>query len=181
MLRGTPAFALTAVLAASAFALGIEAVTPQSQSAEIQIQLGNQLLAEGRYFEALEAYELAVEASPRGESRVAQSGVVQAALRIAEFEKARAAGAAIAEMAPADPEALALYGDALWASGLFEEAEAQYDAALKIEPNLARGRHGLARSLAARTQLDAALDEVQAAISLSPRDLEIHHTLGTIF
>src|SRR5438876_7008685 len=44
-----------------------------------------------------------------------------------------------------------------------------------------RGRHGVARSLAARSHLEEALGEAQAALRLSPRDLEIHHTVGTVY
>ena len=51
------------------------------------------------------------------------------------------------------PTAIALYGDALWASGLFEEAEARYRDALSVAPDLARGHHGMARALAARSRL----------------------------
>ena len=61
---------------------------------------------------------------------------------------------------------MALYGDALWASGLFEEAEAQLPDALAVAPELARGHHGMARSLAARSQLDEAMNEAQAALRL---------------
>jgi predicted aspartyl protease len=76
---------------------------------------------------------------------------------------------------------MSLHGDALWASGLFDEAEARYRAALAKVPDLARGHHGLARSMAARGRLDDAMNEAQSALKLSPRDLEIHHTVGTIF
>src|SRR5262249_51121880 len=80
-----------------------------------------------------------------------------------------------------DASALALYGDALWASGLFEEAEARYREALAITPDHARGIHGVARSLLARNQLEEALNQAQSALRLSPRDLEIHHTGGAIY
>ena len=76
---------------------------------------------------------------------------------------------------------MALYGDALWASGLFEEAEQCIGDALAAPPDSARGHHGMARSLAARSQLDEAMNEAQAALQLAPRDLEIHHTVGTIY
>src|SRR6202043_3455986 len=56
-----------------------------------------------------------------------------------------------------------------------------YHDALAGSPELARGLHGMARSLASRGQLQAALDEAQIALRLSPRDLEIHHTVGTIY
>ena len=109
----------------------------------------------------------------------AHAGVVQAALRVAEFDLARDGGREAASPAsPEVPEALALYGDALWASGLFEEAEARYRDALASAPDLARGHHGMARALAARSKLDEAMAEAQTALRLSPRDLEIHHTVG---
>src|SRR5437867_512240 len=67
------------------------------------------------------------------------------------------------------------------ASGLFEEAEARYRDALTVAPDLARGHHGLARALAARTLLPEAMDEAQVALRLAPRDLEVHHTVGAIY
>ena len=66
-------------------------------------------------------------------------------------------------------------------AGLFEEAEERYRDALALAPELARGHHGMARSLAARSKLDEAMDEAQAALRLSPRDLELHHTVGAIY
>ena len=39
----------------------------------------------------------------------------------------------------------------------------------------------MAQALAARSHLDEAMNEAQAALRLSPRDLEIHHTVGTIY
>ena len=39
----------------------------------------------------------------------------------------------------------------------------------------------MARSLAARSRLDEAMTEAQLALRLSPRDLEIHHTVGAIY
>ena len=74
-----------------------------------------------------------------------------------------------------------MYGDALWASGLFEQAEGKYQDALATTPELARGLHGMARSLAARGQLEQAMVKAQAALRLAPRDLEIHHTVGSIY
>ncbi|HUK35918.1 MAG TPA: aspartyl protease family protein, partial [Vicinamibacterales bacterium] len=76
---------------------------------------------------------------------------------------------------------LSLYADALWASGLFEESEARYRDALALQPDLARGLHGIARSLLARNQLEEAMNQAQAALRLSPRDMEIHHTVGAIY
>jgi len=152
-----------------------------SQSGEIQLQLGHEFFREGRFADALDAYKRALTASVPADARAARSGVVQSALRVADFSTARAEAAMLMAESPQDPNVRALYGDALWAAGLFEEAETHYRDALSTEPELARGLHGMARSLAARSKLDEALTEAEAALSHSPRDLEIHHTIGSIF
>ena len=60
-----------------------------------------------------------------------------------------------------DPEAQTLYGDALWAKGLFDEADVQYRKALEESPQSSRAQFGLARSLTTRTRLDEALAGAQ--------------------
>jgi tetratricopeptide (TPR) repeat protein len=155
--------------------------TPQSQAAEIQVHLGQEFFGQGRFPEAMEAYQKAVEASPPSEARAARAGLIMSALRVAEFEIAREQADELVRTAPRDPEALALHGDALWAAGLFEESEQRYAEALTINPDSSRARHGMARSLASRSRLEDAMTEAQAALRLAPRDLEIHHTVGTIY
>ncbi len=155
--------------------------TPQSQSTEIQIQLGNEFLDEGRYVDALDAFQKALEGAGPDDVRAARSGVIQSALRVAEFDLARNEAEKLVAAAPMSPDALVLYADSLWASGLFEEAEARYRDVLATTPDLARGHHGMARALAARTRLPEAMAEAQTALRLAPRDLELHHTVGAIY
>ena len=155
--------------------------TAQSQSAEIQLQLGGMFFAEGKYQESLEAYRNALKVALPDQMRQARSGVIQASLRVAEFETAREEAEQLIKADPRGAESLALYADALWASGLFEQSEVKYREALAVTPGLARGLHGVARSLAARGQYREALSQAQAALRLAPRDLEIHHTIGTIY
>ena len=175
-------FAATASALLIAVSLVIKAEgTAPSQSVEIQLQLGDLLYGEGKYWESLEAFRNAVKAAPPERLRRARGGVIQSALRVAEFESARVEAEALIKESPRAPESLALYADALWASGLFEQAEAKYREALGMTPELARGLHGVARSLAARGQLDSAMVQAQAALKLAPRDLEIHHTVGAIY
>ena len=106
---------------------------------------------------------------------------VRGALRIAEFEAARREADLLAARAPADAEALALHGDALWATGLFDEAERSYAQALTADPESARGRYGAARSLASRSRLAEALDQTLAAQRVSPADADIHALAATIY
>ncbi|HUR34109.1 MAG TPA: aspartyl protease family protein [Vicinamibacterales bacterium] len=178
--RGLRVVAVGAVVAAASWVLHAE-VTPQSQSSEIQLQLGNEFMAEGRYQDALDAFQRALSHVPPDRVRAARSGVIAAALRVAEFDLARSEAEKLVASAPTSPDAIALHGDALWTSGLFLEAEARYQDALALQPDLARGHHGMARAYAAQSRLDLAMDEAQNALRLSPRDLEIHHTVGAIY
>ena len=178
--RGFRVSAAAMVVASASFVIQAD-VTPQSQSAEIQLQLGNEFMAEGRYPEALDAFQRALAIVPPDQVRAARSGVISAALRVAEFDLARTEAEKLVASAPLSPDVIALHADALWTSGLFQEAEARYRDALSLQPDLARGHHGMARAYAAQSQLDLAMSEAQTALRLSPRDLEIHHTVGAVY
>jgi tetratricopeptide (TPR) repeat protein len=180
LLRGIRAATLPATLAAASLVIHAD-VTPQSQAPQIQIQLGNEFLAEGRYVDAIEAYQRALVGVDASDARPARSGIIQSALKLGLFDAARIQADALLRAAPGDPDALALDGDALWASGNFDEADGRYRQALVVAPNLARAHHGIARSLAAQSQLEQAMDQAQTALRLSPRDGEIHHTVGMIY
>jgi tetratricopeptide (TPR) repeat protein len=172
--------AVTAIVAAGSFVIRAD-VTPSSQASEIQLQLGDLLFSEGRFLDSLDAYRLALKSALPDNTRRPRIGVIASALRVAEFELARSEAELLHTADPTGPDVMALYGDALWASGLFQEAENQYRDALAAQPELARGHHGMARSLAARSKLEDAMNEAQTALRMSPRDLEIHHTVGTIY
>ena len=180
MHSGLRVLAGSAIIAAATFVIHADTPLP-SQLADIQLQLGRLLFDQGQYPESLDAYRNAVNTENSATARQARAGVVLAALRVADFDLARREAETLVKVAPRDPDALALYADSLWASGLFDVAEDEYRAALALAPELARGRHGLARSLLARTKLDEAMNEAQAALRLAPRDLEIHHTVGTVY
>ena len=106
---------------------------------------------------------------------------VRTALRFAEFDSARRDAEALVAAAPADAEALALSGDALWGAGLFDEAEAAYGRSGTIEPASARARFGLARSLLTKSRFDEALSQALAASAAAPDDPDLHALVGTIY
>ena len=111
----------------------------------------------------------------------AQLQRVLSLLRTGEFHQALQAASDLDREYPAEAAVSAVRGDALWSMGRFEDAESAYEAALTIDAAQARAHHGRARSLAARNRLDAALTEVNEALTLAPRDAEFHHTLSTIY
>jgi tetratricopeptide (TPR) repeat protein len=180
MAGGIRAAAVAALFAAASLVSHAD-VGPFSKSADVQLHLGRAFFADGRYQDALDAYRRALTVAGPDDVREARIGVVQSALRVAEFDLAKSEAETLVAAAPQSPEAQALFADALWAAGLFEEAEGRYREVLRLAPELARGHHGMARALAARTKLDEAMNEAQAALRLAPRDLEVHHTVGAIF
>ena len=179
MRGGFKLFVASAIIVATAWFVRADGTS--SQAAEVQIQLGDLLFSDGRYQDSLLAYRKATDAAPPDLIGRARTGLTQSALRIADFEQARQEAEKLVAASPRNPDAIALHGDALWAMGLFEEAENRYRDALSVAPELPRGHHGVARSLAARGQLSEAMNEAQAALRRSPRDLEIHHTVGTLY
>ncbi len=175
----TRARALAGVLAAGALAAaGVSSAV--ASAADVRLQLADLLLGDGRYAEAAEAYRLA-KASPEPSVRArALGGLVKSLLRLGDFQPALREATELRALSPQEAEALALYGDALWAAGLFEESDVAYRDALALDPRTARAHHGRGRSLMAQSRLDAATDEVLAAIRLAPEEPEYHYTLGTI-
>jgi tetratricopeptide (TPR) repeat protein len=142
MYRGFRVFVAVAAVAVASASLVIRADVPSSQASEVQLQLGDLLSSEGRFVEALDAYRLALKVAPPDDVRRPRVGVIMAALRVAEFELARQEAEILHSGDPSNPQSMTLYADALWSSGLFQEAEVLYERALAASPNLARAITG---------------------------------------
>jgi tetratricopeptide (TPR) repeat protein len=172
--------AATAWAAASVLASGM--LTAQDQpftQADVQAQLGDLLLAEGRYSEAADAYQRALPSETLGAR--AGVGLVVTELRLGNFDRAYSTATALRERFPRAADVAAIHGDALWAYGLFDAAEAAYDTAVTADASDARAHHGRARGLAARSRLDEAISEAQDALRLNPRQADFHYTVATIY
>ena len=155
--------------------------TPTTAASETRVQLGDLLRLDQRFWEAIPVYDQAKEGATTEQLVRASSGMLKALLQVAEFTRAWREAEYLRELAPRDPEALALGGDALWSAGLFDEAEQAYRDVLSIDPASGEGRHGVAKSLATRHQYSEALDWVEAALAVSADTAVFHHTLGLIY
>jgi predicted aspartyl protease/Flp pilus assembly protein TadD len=149
-------------------------------TAAVQISLADILFEHADYRSALPTYLAATECENPVLRDRARAGAVRTALRLAEFGVAVTHVAALGGGSATDPTTLALAGDALWASGRFDEGEKAYRDALSIAPASPRARHGLAKALASTSQFERALDEIQAALRGAPDDSDLRHTLGSI-
>lgn len=169
-----------AVLATSLIA-GVCLSAATDADAELQYQLGVILLDDSRYREAMAAFDRAAETKDPGLVMRARKGKIRAALRIAEFGVAHETAQTLHAQPDVDAEGIAFYGDALWASGWFDDADAAYQRALAKTPGSARALYGRARTLATVSRLDEALDSALAAAAASPRDGDIHALLGELY
>jgi Flp pilus assembly protein TadD len=149
--------------------------------ADLQFQLGSLLFEEARYREALDAFDRALRGDDPALATRARKGKVRAALRIAEFGIARTEAETLRAQPGADAEALSLFGDALWAFGLFDDADRAYLEAVQREPGSSRAQFGRARTLAALNQVEEALDAALTASAAAPRDGEIHALIGDLY
>jgi hypothetical protein len=149
--------------------------------ADLQYQLGSLLFEETRYREALDAYDRAMRTDDPALAVRARKGKVRSALRLAEFGVARTEAETLRAQAGTDAEALSMYGDALWAFGLFDAADRAYMDAAQREPGSSRAQFGRARTLAALNRVDEALDAALAASAAAPRDGEIHALIGDLY
>ena len=173
------ALIVAAGLAALSVVLGAQS-TPTASRVETRLQLGNLLLEDLRYWEAIRTFEEAQEGATDEQRVRSSTGMLRALLPVAEFTRAQMEAQVLREIAPGDPDITALIGDALWGGGLFDEAEQLYRDALAMDPGSGAARHGVARSLTTRQRYAEALDWVQAALEAAPDSAAAHHTLGYI-
>ena len=180
-MRATIRLVPFAVAVAATISLSPIASAISTEAAQVQLQLADLLFSDGRYVEAFNAYEQVKGHEDSRLKREGLTGSVKSALRLGDFSHAHADAQLLARHAPNNAEAVATYGDALWAVGLFEESEARLNDALALDRANARALHGMARSLSARNKLNEALETAQTALTRDPRDAEFHHTVGSIY
>ena len=175
-------FRFGAMVAAVALAAPLlTAQVPPATDVEVQLQLGDLLAADGRFADAAVAYRLARDEG-EGPARIrAGQGLVTAMLRTAAFRDARKEAATLVADARRHPAALAIEGDALWAAGLFDAAQASYEESLSRGGGDPRAFSGLARTLAARGRFDEALSAAERAVALAPANPEPQSVLSYVY
>ena len=131
------------LVCAAAVPLVLLAQSPPSATADVQSQLADLLFADGRYREAADVYRRVLSAPDTALASRAGTKLVLSLLRVGDFRSAATVSADLRRSYPDDAHVAAVRGDSLWASGLFEEAEAAYEQALERDPAEARGRQAV--------------------------------------
>ena len=150
-----------------------DAVDPNSPITESQVV---------RYVvSGLTAFTEAARSADPALATDAKRGMARTALRTAEFALARRVVDGLLAEGPGDAGLLALHGDVSWAYGLFDEAEAAYEAAAQASTSRMDAHRGLARALASRGLLQRALAEAGTALALGPEDAEARAVSGSIY
>jgi Flp pilus assembly protein TadD len=144
-----------------------------------QLRRASEQYKDGKYTDALKSYVRAAESPDTVAAHDARKGIVLSALRVGEFTLARRTASTLSN-SDHDAEALTLSGDALWAAGLFDEADREYERARQVDPDSARAGYGIARSLGSRSRLNEALTELAAALNRAPKDADLSALQGTV-
>ncbi|HET9368839.1 MAG TPA: aspartyl protease family protein [Vicinamibacterales bacterium] len=171
--------AIVTLLAAGTLTLGAQ--DQRHSDFDARLREGHELMSQLKYEDAFLAYR---DARGSQDARVrvqAGTGAVRAMLKVGYYAEAVRIASEVASRDPENSAALAIDGDALWASSLFPEAEARYEEALKINPNDPVALHGRGRSLAAQRRFSEAIVDVNKALEIDDKQAAYHYTLASIY
>jgi tetratricopeptide (TPR) repeat protein len=127
----------------------------------------------GQFQDAATAFKAAVAAKP--DSAEAHAWLVRSLLRAHEVDEAGYAAAKALEAAPTSALVHAAAGDVAFRTGKFGDAETQYRAALKADPNCARAVWGIGRIYEMVSFRKHAKDVFAKAHELDPDDKQIYN------
>ena len=117
---------LIALVLALPIIIGAESTSASARS-EIRLELAELMVGDARYWEALTLYDRAKDGAQPEQLVRASSGLLRSLLRVGEFSRAHLEADFFNSLGTTNPQYRALYGDALWAFGLFQEAEEIYE------------------------------------------------------
>jgi tetratricopeptide (TPR) repeat protein len=133
---------------------------------------------QGRFEEAAEEYRLALEAEPDRLDVKVRLANVQA--RLGEHQEAEAGFRAVLEQSPDDVHALERYSELLLTLGRGAEAERLLRESTQRQPTNAQIAFQLGVVLYFMQNHDAAHEQFEAALAITPEDAGAHHYLGLL-
>jgi tetratricopeptide (TPR) repeat protein len=150
--------------------------------AQAHILLGTSLLTTDNPSKAFGEFRDAIAINPRLPEAHKLLGDLLVTMPTRPYTQAIQAYVAALDLAPDYSEARLGLGDAHQAQGRIEAAIAEYELVLATDPESARGHYGLGKIYYAEKDLyHEAVAEFQRAITLEPRLLEAHLSLGELY
>ncbi len=165
-------------LALAALASAAPPVEGASKSAQAHFLKGSLLERRGAYVEALAEYERAFSFDPASAYICQQAA--RLALELGNHDAASAWVKRLEPLAPADPQTKVLLGRSEWARGRVAEAQAAFEAALKLNPKSAESIFSLGNLLSAGSPEKARQLFLKFLEQNPEQAAEAHHQLGLL-
>jgi tetratricopeptide (TPR) repeat protein len=155
-------------------------VTPRNYVAFTN--LGDALLQQGRFDEAMAKYEVSLGLSPNHAD--AENGLASALARQGQYEQAIDHFKKAIASRPQDPEYHNNFGNTLCQEGLLDEGIREYEKALQLRPDRveihnAETQFNLANALLRKGQIDDAIAHYHESLQIQPNDVDTHTSLAT--
>lgn len=174
VLRNLPRALAIALLVCAAGCTGRD---PEVAKRE-HVSAGDRYLAAGKPREAVIEYRKAAQLDARWAEPARKLGT--AYMEAGEPGHAYEAFARAADLDPKDTQSALRAGELLLAAGEFERARARAELLLERQPGLVDGQILLGQALAGLDRPDAAIRQLQEAISLDPESGRAHAALGAV-
>ena len=149
-----------------------------SANPQDQMRLGMELARQGKFAEAVAAYEKSLQMDPKIVE--AHVSLVPLCGQLGQFAKGEEHFQAAVRL---DPKGSAIYfnhGLLLAGQGRFEEAEGAFRKALEINPLYPDAHTNLGYMLEAQNKLSGAMAEYRKTLENNPTDPQAHFSLGRI-
>ena len=162
--------AVTGGVPSSGRAQAAEAETPK------EVRAGINLVRQGRYEEAVDRFQVAIEKAPDSES--ARLGLSWAYLKQRQFPPSVEQALKVLDKDPENARAHALIGAALMRVGLLPEATVSFQKALAADPNEPLALAGIAELDMYAGNLNQSIQRAKSAVAKSPREPDFLYLLG---
>ena len=149
---------------------------PEEEQGEAYSDRGDELMEQGQFLEAAEAYRLAIGKGAMSESIQYNMGISLS--RAGKVDEAIAAYRAALEIAPDYSEAHNNLGNLLMRKNALPEAEAHFTEATKINPEIASSFNNLGICLVRQRRGEEAIQQFEQALSLDEKYLEARFNLA---
>jgi Flp pilus assembly protein TadD len=155
---------------------------PLKETADVQRQRGEYLLADGKFAEAISQFQAAIDAK-KGDFPRAQVGLARALYGLKRFDDASNVTGQVLETNPKDIEARTVFASAYRDRGLYEEAVAEYRKAIALAPGKTpEAQTGLAVALDELGDHASAVEELLKGIAQNlDADPVLYHLLGAYY